>query len=59
MSGAATTGVPECVTGAQEALDRETAVLRPFGVTSASRVHEPDDVDFGRAILLDDVPEEE
>jgi hypothetical protein len=51
--------VPLKTTSAQAALDREADVLRPFAVTAGSRVREPDDVDYGRALLLDDVANNE
>jgi hypothetical protein len=46
-------------TGAQVALDRESAFLRPFGVTSASRQQRNDDITDGRAMTLDDHPDRE
>jgi hypothetical protein len=52
-----TSDLPERTTGAQAALDRETDMLRPFGVSASSRRHDVDDKFFGRAITGDDVPD--
>jgi hypothetical protein len=50
---------PLRTTGSQAALDHEADVLRPFGVTSASRLHADEEFNDGRAVTLDDFPNHE